>query len=317
MAYRFAVDIGATRTMLALVDAVRPEIVAHDRPETDTIFTGWRSPGLAMADAVQRFLEERRVMASEITGVGIGVPGTVDRPNGTVLECPNLHVLDHTPLAPEASAELGIPVFIDNNTNLIAMGEHTAGIGRGVDDMAVVFVGSGVGSGLILRGELYEGADGGAAEIGHTVVVPNGLACTCGGHGCLEMYCSGKALTMVAGHIFKPGELYAIGSRFAGARLVIEQASIGHEAARQALTEAFTYLGIGLINVVNTLNPRLIVLGGGIISAWPEGVEIATEMVMRHAMPLMRRNLRIEVSQLQNYAGVLGGAALVSSEGRL
>jgi glucokinase len=317
MAYRFAVDIGATRTMLALIDSVRPEVVAHDRPETDTIFTGWRSPGLALAGAVQRFLEERRVMPFEIQGVGVGVPGIVDRPSGTVLECPNLRVLDNSPLAPEASSELGIPVYIDNNTNLIALGEHTAGIGRGVDDMVVVFVGSGVGSGLILRGALYEGADGGAAEIGHTVVVPNGLACTCGGHGCLEMYCSGKALTMVANRIFKPGELYAIGSRFAGARLVIEQASVGHEAARQAMREAFTYLGIGLVNVVNTLNPRLVVLGGGIVSAWPEGVQIATEAVMTQAMPLMRRNLRIEMSQLQNYAGVLGGVALVSSEGRL
>jgi glucokinase len=266
---------------------------------------------------VQRFLEERRVMVAEVEGVGVGVPGIVDRHNGTVLECPNLPALDNTPLGHEASSELGVPVYIDNNTNLIALGEHTAGIGRGVDDMVVVFVGSGVGSGLILRGQLYEGADGGAAEIGHTVVVPNGLACTCGGHGCLEMYCSGKALTMVAGRIFKPGELYAIGSRFAGARLVIEQASIGHEAALHAMTEAFTYLGIGLVNVVNTLNPRLIVLGGGIVSAWPEGVEVAREVVMAQAMPLMRRNLRIEMSQLQNYAGVLGGAALVSSEGRL
>lgn len=256
-------------------------------------------------------------MLSEVEGLGIGVPGTVDRSRGIVLECPNLHVLDHTALAPEAASELRIPVYIDNNTNLIAIGEHTAGIGRGVDDMVVVFVGSGVGSGLILRGALYEGADGGAAEIGHTVVVPNGLACTCGGHGCLEMYCSGKALTMVANTLFKPGELYAIGSRFAGARLLIEQASVGHEGARGALTEAFTYLGIGLVNVVNTLNPRLIVLGGGIVSAWPEGVEIATAVVMNHAMPLMRRNLQIKVSQLQNYAGVHGGAALVSSQGRL
>jgi len=317
MAYRFAVDVGATRTMLALIDVERPEIVAHDRPETDTVFTGVRSPGIALASAVQRFLDERRVMPSEVVGVGVGVPGIVDRAAGTVLECPNLHVLDNVPLASEASAELGLPVYVANNTNLIALGEHTAGIGRGVDDLAVVFVGSGVGSGLILRGKLYDGADGAAAEIGHTVVVANGLECTCGGHGCLEMYCSGKALSMVATRIFKPGELYALGSRFAGARLVIEQATLGHEAALQAMTEAFTYLGIGLANVVNTLNPRLIVLGGGIVSAWPEGVDTARQVVMSQALPQMRRDLRIEVSQLQNYAGVLGGAALVSSEGRL
>ena len=197
-------------------------------------------------------------------GVGVGVPGQVDRENGTVLSCPNLHVLDGAALGPEASAELGVPVYIDNNTNLISLGEHTAGVGKGVEDMAVVFVGSGVGCGLILNGELYEGADGVAAEFGHTKVVPNGLLCTCGGHGCLEMYCSGKALTLVAEQIFKPRDLYALGTRFAGAQLLIEQARAGHAQAREALTEAFIYLGVGLTSLVNLLNPRMIVLGGGI-----------------------------------------------------
>jgi len=313
MVYRFAVDIGATRTMLALVEAFRPEIVAYDRPLTEVLFTGQRPPSQALADAISEFLRRRRVEATELLGVGVGIPGVVDRTTGTVISCPNLPVLNGAALGAETSEELGAPVCPANNTNLIALGEHTAGLGQGVNDMAVVFVGSGVGCGLILNGQLYEGANGAAAELGHTIVAPNGLACSCGSHGCLEMYCSGKALTMVAEQMFKPGDLYALGARFAGAQLLIEQARAGHAKALEALTTAFTYLAASLTSLVNLLNPRLVVLGGGICFAWPEGVDIVRQTVMREALPSARRDLRIEMSQLGNYAGVLGGAALVTA----
>jgi glucokinase len=313
MAYRFGVDIGATRTMLALMEESNPTIVAYERPNTDVLFTGSRPPELAMADAIQHFMRERRVETSELLGVGIGVPGVVDR-NGYVLSCPNLHVLDGVAFVRDTSAELGLPVCVANNANLIVLGEHSAGIGQGVDNMAVISVGSGIGSGLILGGKLYEGADGAGAEFGHTIIVPHGLACSCGAHGCLEMYCSGKALSLVAQSIFKPGELWALGTRFAGAQLLTEQAHAGHPKALAAMVEAFTYLGYGLINLANMLNPRLIVLSGGIILAWPEGVDVARQVVMSEALPEVRRKLRLEVSQLQNYAGVLGAAALVSAQ---
>jgi glucokinase len=143
--------------------------------------------------------------------------------------------------------------------------------------------------------------------------VPHGLLCTCGAHGCLEMYCSGKALTLVAERLFDARELFAVGTRFAGAELLIERARAGHERAVGALREAFTYLGLGLTNLVNLLNPRLVILGGGIISAWPQGVQVSTDIVMQGARVEARRGLRIETSRLGNYAGVLGGAALVSA----
>ncbi len=129
-----------------------------------------------MADAISRFLRERSIRLTDVVGVGVGIPGIVDREAGTVLSCPNLPVLIGSAMAADAGQELGVPVYIDNNTNLISLGEHNAGIGRDVDDMAVVWVGSGLGCGLILSGRLYEGADGAACELGHTIVVPNGIA---------------------------------------------------------------------------------------------------------------------------------------------
>jgi len=313
MAYRFAVDVGATATMLALIEGSSPSVVAYERPNTDTVFIPGEPPVTSFVEAARRFLEQRRVEPGELSGIGIGIPGVVDRAKGLVLSCPNLRALDGVALGPEVAAQLGVPVCVANNTNLIALGEHTVGLGQGVEDMAVVWVGSGVGCGLILRGQLYEGAGGAAAEFGHTIIVPNGLACSCGAHGCLEMYCSAKALDRVAEGIFGPEVPRTALTRYPGAHLLIEQAGAGHVKATMALFQAFNYLGLALVNLVNLLNPALIVLGGGVVFAWPEGVEVARQVVWREALPQARQGLRLEISQLQSYAGVLGGAALIDA----
>lgn len=313
MAYRFAADVGATATMLALMEGSGPSVVAYERPNTETIFVPGKPPATSFVEAARRFLEQRRVEPAELSGISIGVPGVVDRLRGVVLSCPNLRALDGVALGPEVAAQLGLPVYVANNTNLIALGEHTAGLGQGVEDMAVVWVGSGVGCGLILNGQLYEGADGAAAEFGHTIIVPDGLACSCGSHGCLEMYCSAKALNQAAEGIFGPEVPRTALTRYPGAHLLIEQASAGHVKATMALFQAFHYLGLALVNLVNLLNPRLIVLGGGVVFAWPEGVEVARKVVLREALPQARRGLRLEISQLQSHAGVIGGAALIDA----
>jgi len=314
---RCAVDIGATRTMLALVEADAPQVIAWERPMTDSLFKGELPPVQALAEALRAFVTSHGVTLSDLSGIGIGVPGVADRRQGLVVSCPNLPILDGLLLGPLLSQELGVPVYVDNNTNLICLGEHTAGLGQGIHNLAVIFVGSGVGCGLIINDELYEGSDGAAGEFGHMIVVPNGLQCSCGAHGCLEMYCSGKALARVASQIFMPRDLYAMDTRFGGAQLLIEHARIGDRSCIRALDEAFTYLGIGLTSLVNLLNPRMVILGGGIIMAWPQGVDRAREVVMSEALPAVRRNLHIELSQLQNFAGVLGGAALVSAQGKI
>jgi len=298
--------------MFALVEKSSSHIVAHDRPNTDVVLTGAREPCQALASAIERFLRERNLAVNDMLGIGVGVPGTVQQETGHVLTCPNLRLLDDTDLGVGIGEQLGVPVWVDNNTNLIALGERAAGVAQGMDNVAVVFVGSGVGCGLILNGQLYHGSDGTAGELGHTVVVPNGLQCDCGGRGCVEMYCSGKALSIVAEQIFEPRELFALGTRFAGARLVIDQARAGHSRAQQAMVQAFTYLGYALANLVVLLSPEAIVLGGGVIKAWPEGVDTATRVVEREASIDVPRKVRILRSKLEDFAGVLGGATLVA-----
>ncbi len=312
MSYRFGVDIGATRTMFALVEENSSHIVAHDRPNTEVILTGSRAPCDALAGAMERFLAGRDLTGEDLLGVGVGVPGTVEHETGRVLTCPNLRLLDGADLGSGVAERLGVPVWVDNNTNLIALGEHAAGIAQGMDNVAVVFVGSGVGCGLILNGELYRGSGGLAGELGHTSVVPNGLLCDCGGRGCVEMYCSGKALSTVAGHIFEPRELFDLGTRFDGARLVIDQAVAGHDRARRAMVQAFTYLGYALANLAVLLSPEAIVLGGGVVKAWPEGVDVVSRVIDQAVRIGGDRKLEILQSRLQDFAGVLGGATLVA-----
>jgi len=315
MAYRFAVDVGASRTMMALVAPSTAEIIAYERPYTHELLPDGKEPGLAIADAIERFIGQHRVELEEIAGVAVGVPGVVDRAKGYVYACPNLHVLDDSELGPNAQSALGLPVYVDNNTNLIALGEFTAGAGRGTRDMAVIFVGSGVGCGLIINGRLYEGADGAASEFGHINIVPDGRQCVCGAHGCLEMYCSGKAFSLDASELWEPDGDDASSARFGGAQRLVEQAHAGHTRAQEYLDEAFSYMGLGVTTLVNMLNPRRVVLGGGIMLAWPNGLDIVRQTVFQEALPGIRRDLTIEMSELQHDAGVLGGAALVAAGG--
>ncbi len=312
MSYRMAVDIGATRTHFAIVERDMPRIVTRDRPMSSVIFTGERPGGAALASATRRFLDDKHIPLADICGIGVGVPGVVDVERRNVIVCPNLSVLDGASIVDDLQNDLSIPAFLDNNTNLIALGEHTAGVGRKVDDMAAVFVGSGVGSGLILNGQVYHSSNGMAGEFGHTKVVPGGRLCTCGGHGCVEMYCSAKALERTAQTLFDPRELFQLGTRYAGAALVIDQANSGHQGARAAMIEAFEYMGVALANLVNLLSPQLLVLGGGVVKAWPESINVVSNIIQRESSIEMPREIEVVESVLENDAGVLGGAALVS-----
>lgn len=309
--YRCAVIIGAGKTTVALLAADSPEIIYSEMPYTDLVLAPQRPAGQALAEYVGTLLQQHNLEPEQIIGLSIGVPGTVQADRSTVFSCPNLPQLDGVALGAETAQAFGRPVYVCNNVNLIALGEYTAGIGRGVPNMAAVLIGAGVGCGLIIEGSLFRGPNGAAGELGHMIVVPHGRPCSCGAHGCLEMYCSGKALTQTAEILYGPRELYAMGARYAGATLLMERALAGDTRAHLALTEAFTFLGIGLTNLVNLINPELIVLVG-LVHYWPEGLEVARKVVFSEALPAARANLRIELSKLQNLAGVLGGAAFVS-----
>jgi glucokinase len=208
-------------------------------------------------------------------------------------------------------------VIVENDVNLICLGEHKAGRGKGIDDVVCVYVGSGIGAGLILNGRLYAGVDGVAGELGHTVIEPEGRICTCGRRGCLEMYCSGKALALRAESILSRNiyeDSVLAGNRtvqWTDAELVITAGKAGHPAALEELRKAFHYLGLGIANLVSILNPELVILGGGIIENWLEGIDIVRATVRTHAHSVSRDRVTIDRPSLGEKAGFVGASVLV------
>jgi len=314
--YRLALDIGATKTAIGLIDEAGT-ICHRTKVPSFAALQGTTAVGDSLAESICAFLSETQIELGSIEGAGVGFPGVMDSLSGKITSCPNLPILDGVPLGKELTRRLGLPVFVENDVNLIALGEHVAGRGSGIDDLAVIFVGSGIGCGLILDGKLYRGADGAAGEFGHTVIEPDGRECTCGGRGCLEMYCSGKALTLEAasilGQVGDEGVVVAEQTTpsWTGAERVIKAAKSGHPAALQAMRRAFYYLGLGITNLVDILNPRLIILGGGIVVGWPEGVDVVRDTVQARARMEARDHLVIERPILGEEAGLIGAAALV------
>lgn len=309
--YRVAIDIGGTKTRLALMDAGAAVLAERRLPSAEAM-QGGAAAGLAAV--IRALCDQGQVALAQVEGIGIGVPGVVERLDDVVALCSNLPELEGVPLGPQLQALLGVPVFVDNDVNLITLGEHMQGRGRGIDDLACVAVGSGIGLGLIVRGALYTGADGAAGELGHMVVVPDGRPCNCGQRGCLEMYCSGKALALQADYVRTGAPSVVDAGRsvpWTEAATVIVAAREGQERALAVMDEAFRYLGLGIAALVNILNPRLVILGGGIIDAWPQGVTTVRDEVCRLAATLIRDRLQVESWRLGEAAGLVGAFRLV------
>lgn len=309
------IDIGATKTVIATLKK-EGEPYAFRKVPSAAFLTSKGNAVDSIYAFLTDYLNEEAIDKDTVQGIGIGVPAVLDSNTQEIVSCPNLPGLDRLPLGTLLSPKLNLPVLVENDVNLIALGEHAFGRGKGIDDLACIFVGSGLGCGLILRGELYTGADGAAAEFGHTIFDPEGKICGCGAQGCIEMYCSGRSLTLAAPEIL--GELENTGTnsdadygRWSLAKKVIDAAHTGNIKARDALNTSFYHLGLCITNLVNILNPRLIILGGGIVSGWPDGLQIVRDTVKTRARTVARDRLEIDFSILGDKAGLYGAARLV------
>ncbi len=309
---RVGIDIGGTKTHLAVFDA-SGTIHHQQKLASHTALTQGTTPGAALAEHVQQFLQAAAIPLAAVEALAVGIPGIADRQTGVIIDCPNLTILNGTRLGADLEARLGVPVVLEKDTNLIGLSEHLRGRGVGVDDLACIFVGSGLGSALILGGELYRGADGLAGELGHITVEPHGMPCTCGGAGCLEMYCSGKALTVRAPEILNVTReaLLSADNPWEIAQEVIVAARAGHPLALTVLQDSFFYLGIGIVTLISALNLRLVVLGGGIVNGFPEGVDIVRSVVRERGRIGVRDKLEIDFAQLTDQPHIVGANFLI------
>ncbi len=270
-----------------------------------------------LLDTVAGAVAELASMAPrEVAAVGFGIPSLIDRRNATSLMAVNLPLADIR-FGALMSERVGLPVFVDNDGNLAALAEHRAGAGAGAEHMVLVGLGTGISSGLILGGELYRGAIGAGAELGHMVIDLNGPPCqgNCPNHGCFESLASGTALAREACALAadRPDSALARAlheGRELDGSLVTELAHDGDSAARDVIELIGTRVGVAIANIVNIFNPQLVVVGGGVMGAGEMLLEPARAELARRALPPLRETVRVEAATFAHEAGMVGAAVL-------
>ncbi|MCW2774840.1 MAG: glucokinase [Nocardioides sp.] len=304
------IDVGGTKIAGGVIDE-KGAIVEELRVESPA------TDAEAIEEAIAGLVLELRSRHA-IETVGVGAAGYVDKARAVVLFAPNV-AWRNEDLKGELEKRVDLPVVIENDANAAAWGEFTYGAGHDADDLLLVTVGTGVGGGFVLDGELYRGANGVGAEIGHMRVVPNGILCGCGKHGCFEQYASGSALVREARSLAMSGAMIARGmlARAGGdihkitGPLITEAAQHGDAGARQQLAELGRWLGEGIASLTEILDPGVVVIGGGVSEA---GDLLLEPMRSAFAGQLVGRGFRpipeIRKARLGNKAGLIGAADL-------
>lgn len=312
--YAIGVDVGGTRIAAGLVER-KGRIVKEVRTLTPV-----EAGPFGIVDAIIELIEEvaQTVHPAEIAGIGVGLPAQIDFLKQTVEFCTNLPLsgLDMRSLI---MSRVKHPVTIDNDGNCAGIGESRFGAAKGVRDFVMITLGTGVGGALFLNGEAYRGSRGLGGEIGHMVIQLDGPPCPCGGTGHIESFLGRPGLAVKGRQAAAEFKGQAIRDEAGGdaenvtAEDVINAALKGDEIARGILTEAGAILGRALVGIVNLLNPKLIVIGGGIGESCGFMVERAARAIDEEALA-GRRDVRVVQAELGNDAGILGAAALAFDE---
>jgi glucokinase len=250
--------------------------------------------------------------AEDVAGVGIGAAGLIDHANGKYLFGPNTG-LTNIDLAQVVSDTIGLPVSLDNDANCAAWGEHRFGCGRGTRDFLCITLGTGIGGGFVFGGRPYRGAHGGAAEVGHMLVDPDGPLCGCGRYGCWEQFASGLALERLAaeGIASHPDSALASEARIVGP-MITAAAREGDAFALELVARMARWIGWGLASLVNIFEPERIAVAGGIASDWDLfGAGAVAAMTERAEAPEYRAMPEVSVASLGPDAGIVGAALLV------
>ena len=310
MTYTVGVDVGGTKIAAGLVDE-RGHVLARDRTE---------SPATDPVEIVSTIgnLVRSLVGAHEVEAVGVCAAGFVDKQRATVVFAPNLAWRDE-PLKERLQKELALPVVVENDANAAAWGEFTFGAGEDVEDLLLLTIGTGVGGGVVIDGELVRGGFGFGGEVGHIQMVPGGVLCGCGNLGCLESYGSGNALErMTREHALEdPGGASTLVGRARGdigeisGPLITEVARDGDAFALARLAELGDWIGQGVATLTAVLDPNVVVIGGGVSEAGPLLLDpirssFETHVTVRSHRPM----LEVRQAELGNFGGIVGVADL-------
>lgn len=301
--YAIGIDLGGTNLRVALVSEDGEIARKIKKPSSEPVL-----------DAILAAIAE--IQQPEIAGIGLGVAGLIDRRRGRVYISPNLHAIEGVDLVREIRSRFNVPVLIENDANVAALGEKTAGAGKGFDNFVLLTLGTGIGGGIIHKGKLLDVS----AEIGHMSINADAEKCPCGNIGCLETYASARAMITKAVIMLEKetesilkecckGSIYKITPED-----IYKAALEGDALSREILKDAGRFLGVGIANIINIMSPEAIILAGGLIGAWNIYVQEAIKEASRRAFKELFDAVKIIPSSLGDDAGIVGAASLVFME---
>lgn len=309
------VDMGGTKILSAVIDA-EGNILGTSKVSTGAD-EGTSVVIDRIAESIQQAISKSNVDKASIQAIGIGAPGPLDPETGVVIFAPNLGWRD-VPLKAELQARTGLPTFVDNDVNVGTLGEHAFGAAQGVQNVVGIFVGTGIGGGIILKGELFHGASKTAGEIGHIIVKAGGPRCGCGTRGCLEAIASRTAMAKQFRKAIEKKKKKSVLTKLTDGDLSVIRSGVLVKAIRvkdkltlKVFKKTTKYLGIGVGSIVNFLNPDMIVLGGGVVEALDDAfIDNIRTYAEKYALPNTLNGVQIVRAKLGDNSGILGAAAL-------
>jgi glucokinase len=304
------IDIGGTKLAVGVANR-EGKLLAAERIPTDSA----EGPDRVLARLIEVCKRTIQQAGAKITAAGVGCVGPLDQKTGYVIDPVNLKGWKRVPLVDTIRDGLQMPVFLDNDANAAALGEHRFGAGRGVRNLIYLTISTGIGGGIIVDNELYQGENGNAGELGHMSVNFAGRPCGCGNLGCIETYASGTAIAARAREALKSSDqsllLQLAGSRERiNGQIVVEAVRQRDPVALRVWDETIQALGVAMASFIHMFNPRRIVIGGGISNAGDLLFQPLRDMTRKHAMPMLYDICQIVPAELGDQVGVLGAVAV-------
>ena len=311
--YSIGIDLGGTKILAGVVEKTTGKVLFEVKNKTKKE-KGNKKVGSKIIETLNELFSASDIKKDEISSIGIGLAGQVEREQGVLinavnLECKDLHIKEIL------EKEFNIPVYVGNDVEVATFGELNFGAGREHKDIVCIFVGTGIGSSIVKDGKIHLGASQSAGEIGHIIVDLNGRACACGGNGCLEAYASRSAIESRILGAIKKGRKSIItelceGKNSISSKHIKKSLDAHDEVVTQYVNEAIDYLSGGIASVMNFYNPELIILGGGLIQSVDEFYLKTIKKARAKALPTPALSIEFKKAALGDYSGVVGAALL-------
>jgi glucokinase len=314
------VDLGGTNVRIGIITS-KGRVLKKEEYALDPSHGGLKIVE-GLVSNLEDFIQRRIGKNDQLLGIGIGIAGAIDMKKGRIINSPNVQDLNGFGIREFIRKRISSPIAIENDANAFALGEGWVGAAKGSSYYCGITLGTGVGGGIVIDGEILHGSGGMASEVGHMVIDPEGPLCGCGGRGCLEVYASATGIKRMALEAIEKGEGGGIVKRAGGkveevtSEKVFQAAQSGDEAAQKIFHEMGRFLGLGLVNLIHLFDPEKIVIGGKASRAWDSFIKTTMEVVMERAMEGSREKVKVVQAKCGDDAGILGAAFIALKKHR-